>query len=47
MNTKFQFDATVEINNVEVDVVVSGSVTAGSPMVRYYRDGSGDPGYSG
>lgn len=45
MNTTFQFDATVEINEVEVDVVVTGSVAPGSPMVRYYPDGSGDPGH--
>lgn len=40
----FRFDSVVEINGDEIEVEVTGTITPGSPMVRYYPDGSGDPG---
>lgn len=44
MKTRFQFDATIELNEVELEAVVSGTVTPGSPMVWRTRNGDGDPG---
>jgi hypothetical protein len=41
---EFGFDHTLEIAGVEVDVRVAAVFHPAEPMVRYYPDGSGDPG---